>query len=212
MKRLLYLGTDPIPSFPEYTVIAYPVITIVPVSIDSSLEERITEMARSCTLSCFTGKNTVRVLFDRLPELAELLRDRCVSIGPGTTDALRRYGIEPCWQAKEFSQEGLMEGFSEYADRGCRIFYPRSALARPDLFRYWEERGVVCDSVIVYDTVSQKPLPVIDLAEVEEVFFTSPSTVRGFFAIYPEIPPNVIVRFQGRVTEKEFYRVRGGSI
>jgi len=64
-------------------------------------------------------------------------------------------------------------------------------------------RGVrhqVCD---LYQTVFQKPGPLPDLSKVDEIIFTSPSTIKGFIAAFGAIPTNKKLTCMGPITEEE---------
>jgi len=81
------------------------------------------------------------------------------------------------------------------------IFYPRSSLARKNLEHFLLHRHVrhqVCD---LYETVFQKPQPVPDLANIDEIIFTSPTTVRGFVEAFGSLPKDKNLTCIGPITE-----------
>ena len=57
----------------------------------------------------FTSSSTVENFFDPLPRaLLKRIRSQLISIGPVTTEALRRYGFKPAREAKVHTIEGLV--------------------------------------------------------------------------------------------------------
>ncbi len=82
------------------------------------------------------------------------------------------------------------------------VFYPRSSLARKNLEQFLQEKGIrhqVCD---LYQTEFQKPEPVPHLEEIDEIVFTSPSTVRGFIEVFGAVPRDKKLTCIGPVTEQ----------
>jgi len=56
-------------------------------------------------------------------------------------------------------------------------------------------------AIDLYRTVFQRPDPVPSLEEMEEIVFTSPSTVEAFLQIYGQIPKNIKITAIGPVTQ-----------
>jgi len=118
---------------------------------------------------------------------------------------LRAKGVEPIWQATEFTQEGVISSFQDKLTKNSYVLYPRSSLARPLLTRFLIEKNIPHETLDLYDTVCQEPLPKPSLSQIQEIVFTSPSTVEGFFKVFSKVPNGVEVSFQGPVTQKKFY-------
>src|SRR5271168_4113695 len=69
MRTILYLGTDPecfLHASPPCKLIHYPVIAIVPRSIDDPAIQKAYHALGRYTHLIFTSKNAVRVFFDHL--------------------------------------------------------------------------------------------------------------------------------------------------
>lgn len=207
-KKILYLGTSPSNFSSEEEVLHYPVIRLVPKSIQ---EERV----RFCLsrLSLFshcllTSKNSVEILWDLCLQLSlnptAYLQDKCISIGPMTSDALRRKKVEPILQSLESTQEGLIDSLQGIFMKEAYVLYPRSSLARSILSRYLAERGIAHEVLDLYDTVYQALDPKPSLDQIKEIVFTSPSTVEGFFKVFDKIPKGMRISFQGLVTQQFF--------
>ncbi len=205
MKRILYLGTDSGFVVEGCEVIHYPVIRLVPRIFSEEERIRYSEVLRSCSHCFFTSKNAVSIFFSTFPEAWEQLKKKSISIGPVTTKALQEKGISPLWEAVDFSQEGLIEEMQKHSWEGAYIFYPRSSLARPLLLNYLQNNKIACEVLDLYDTLPQMLTPVPCLEEIDEILFTSPSTIKAFFAIFPSIPDRIKTAFQGSVTKKAFF-------
>ena len=97
----------------------------------------------------------------------------------------------------------MIELLSRQDLRDAYILYPRSSLARKKLENFFIEREIryqVCD---LYETHFQKLEPVPHLADIHEIIFTSPTTVRGFLEIYGQLPRDKKLTCIGPVTEEE---------
>ncbi len=209
MKKILYLGTSLSNFSRRGEAVHYPVIKLVPKSIE---EERVLFCLKR--LDAFshclvTSKNSVEILWDLCHQLTldpiPCLQGKCICIGSITSGALRAKGVEPTWQSAESTQEGLIESFQGRVTKDAYVFYPRSSLARPLLTKYLKENSIPHETLDLYDTVYQEPLPKPCLSQIKEIVFTSPSTVEGFFKAFPSPPRGVVVSFQGPITQKKFY-------
>ena len=202
----LYLGTSLDFFSSDKKVIHYPVIRLIPKSIK---EEKVCSCLNKLTSFShvlFTSKNCVEILWDLCHQLSidpsASLQDKCISIGPSTSSILRSKGVEPLLEALESTQEGMIASL-EGVELKC-VFYPRSSLARSLLSNYLIEKNIPHELLDLYDTVYQEPAHKPSLEEIEEIVFTSPSTVDGFFKIFQKIPEGIKVSFQGPVTERCF--------
>jgi len=208
MKKVLYLGTDRNFSRANAEVVFYPVIKLVPRNIQEQEIEALLKRINDFTHCFLTSKNAVTILFAMFEEqginLAAVLQDKCVSIGPATSEALKQKEITALWEPEVSSQEGLIAEMRKRDLRAMSIFYPRSSAARTVFSNYLDLEGIAYEAFDLYDTVYQIPGPLPDLTEIEEIVFTSPSTVKGFFLIRSEIPEGKKCTFQGSITEEAF--------
>ncbi len=190
----LYLGTDP--SHTE-NLIHYPVIRIVAREILPHIWDDFPDY----THILFTSKNSVSLFFQKLS--SSIHDKQIIAIGQSTAARLRTYGMEPDFIAVEESQEGVIAVLKLQDLSDAYILYPRSSLARKNLEHFFIQRSIrhqICD---LYDTHLQKPEPIPDLSEVDEIIFTSPTTVRGFLAVFGQIPRDKKLTCIGKVTEEE---------
>jgi uroporphyrinogen-III synthase len=209
MKEILYLGTS-LRNFPrKEEAIHYPVIKLIPKNITDERVVICLKKIKSFSHFLFTSKNTVDILWDLCEKLSidpiSSLEGRSVSIGDFTTNALREKGVEPAWQSLDSTQEGLINLLQKVLLKESYVFYPRSSLARSLLLDFLIESNVKHEALDLYDTVYQAPDPKPILSQISEIFFSSPSTVEGFFKAFDAVPKGVSVSFQGPITRKKFF-------
>lgn len=189
----LYLGLDP-HQFPH--AIHYPVIRTELILSDALKEALL--LYPQFTHWIFTSKSCVRYWCS----VAKLNPATMIAIGEATADEIRLQGMEPL-VARSATQEGVIELLETLELEKTYIFYPHSKKARSCLTLYLQKRNVRFFSLDLYDTLFQRPEPVPVLDNVDEIIFTSPSTVEGFLRIFKEIPKDKKLSCIGPITERE---------
>lgn len=121
---------------------------------------------------------------------------KIIAIGEATAHAIRKRGGDPV-VAAQATQEGVIEMITD-----GYFFLPQSKRARPDLANHLKKRGISFFQLALYETHFQKLEPVPDLADFDEVVFTSPSTVEGFLRIYGTLPKKKKLTPIGPITEQ----------
>lgn len=205
MKTILYLGTDPT-SFESQGrsnghLVHYPVIKIVPRSLDHPEIRRAYEELERFTHLIFTSKNAVKVFFDsfRTP----LQNKTVIAIGKVTAAHLRMRGAQPQHVAENETQEGVVELLKTLPLQDAYFFLPRSSLSRPVIVHFFQEKKIRLHACDLYDTMIQCLEPKPDLDRIDEIVFTSPSTVRAFVNIFGALPKEKKLIAIGPVTEEE---------
>lgn len=155
------------------SVLHYPVIKIVPIPdvVLPALDEY--------SHIIFTSKSTVEIFFSFRPKVDHL---SFLTIGPSTSTALKEKGYASL-MAEEATQEGIMKLTIKLSIK--KVFLPCSSLARKDLAKFLSEQMIPHTVYYLYQTIFQIPFPPPDINDIEEIVFTSPSTVDGFLKIYP---------------------------
>lgn len=203
MKRVLYLGTSPVHYAGDGHLIHYPVIKIVPRSSDAPEIRAAFEQLAEYTHILFTSKNSVSVFFQHLQVCQKKLGEqKILAIGKVTEAHLLQRGVSVERTAEVETQEGITFELARLDLKDSYLFLPRSSLSRPKLTEYLEQnkiRYLACD---LYDTEFQKLEPVPDLAEIDEIVFTSPSTVKAFLSIYSELPKDKKLTAIGPITQE----------
>ena len=209
MKTILYLGTDPsqfISRRSDSRLIHFPVIKVVQRSLDNPDLKLAYEDLDQYTHLIFTSKNAVNVFFEHLSGLMKtsenLKLKTIVAIGTVTAEHLSYHGLFPQYIAHEETQEGIVQLLCQMDLKQAYFFLPRSSRSRPILTHFLKEnrfRYRICD---LYDTVAQIPGPKPDLKLIDEIVFTSPSTVEAFLEIFGALPKNKKLTAIGPITER----------
>lgn len=210
MKTLLYLGTDPTEFESRGRVdghlIHYPVIKIVPRSVDHPEIKAALDDLPAYTHLIFTSKNAVKVFFGMLASLQipidAIQSKTSIAIGEVTASHLRMRGLNPQHISSEETQEGVVKLLNQLSLEDAYVFLPRSSLSRPVLAQFFHERQIRMQACDLYDTVSQVIYPKPDLDHVDEIVFTSPSTVKAFMEIFGQLPKDKKCLAIGPITEQ----------
>jgi hydroxymethylbilane synthase len=187
--RLLYTGLEP-PEMRTKRLIHHPLIKTVP--LNPSFEG-----LKEATHVILTSKMAVTYFMERV-SLKEVQSKQFISVGKMTTEKLSSYGISAITTAHTESQEGIIELLKE--SKAC-IFWPHSTRSRPILLQFLEENGFSYTSCELYDTQFQCPAEPIDFDQIDEIFFSSSSTVDAFFSLFGPPPKNKKLLTQGSITE-----------
>ena len=204
MKTILYLGTDPTQFACQGHLIHYPVIKIVPRSIDDPEIRHAYNDLEQFTHFIFTSKNAVKVFCQHLAELKRSLNIHqiMIAIGEVTAAHLSKHGFIPHLISKEETQEGIVKMLDMIDLKEAYVFMPRSSISRPVLSNYFKERGIRYRTCDLYDTVTQCLDPKPDLDQIDEIVFTSPSTVRAYLEIFGKLPSGKKLFAIGPITEE----------
>lgn len=212
MKTILYLGTDPsqhILSPASARLIHYPVIKIVPRPINHPELIQAFSSMDEYTHLIFTSKNAVQVFFDNLTLLPDpipvsrLCLKKVIAIGKVTASYLAARGLPAHVVSSEETQEGVVELLSTMDLGDAYLFMPRSSLSRHILANFFEQRQLRFHACDLYHTVSCANNPKPDLDQVDEIVFTSPSTVRAYMEIFGNLPAAKKCVAIGPVTQAE---------
>ncbi len=132
----------------------------------------------------FTSVNGVRMMLDRLLAVGRDVRafagSRLASIGPGTTEELRRYTLVPDLQSAEARAESLADALAGQA-HGRRFLLPRANRGREVLAQRLAAAGGDVDTVVVYHSTDRVSMDAevirrFEEGEVDWVTVTSSAT------------------------------------
>jgi uroporphyrinogen III methyltransferase / synthase len=154
----------------------------------------------------FTSRHAVLYFLDRLKmkmNSVEALRSKMiVAIGKTTAEVLKSFGLDATWLPEEETAESMAKLLRNFPVKGKRFLIPRSDLARDLLVDALRKRGAFVEPVTVYRNICPK-IKKQDLGRIDEVVFTSPSTVKNFLKIHQDIPARIKVWALGPVTQAE---------
>lgn len=201
MKTILHLGLEPPPSQENTTIVFYPVIRIVPREKSASDIVSAVAALHSYNVIVFTSKTAVDLFFALLPNDTPLTRYTWIAVGTATTRRLKEKGIHTVSTATEETAEGVVALIDALSfPRDTHFLWPHSALARRVIPAALTSRGFPLTECILYDTQLHTPSPKPSLDGIDEILFTSPSSVNGFLLAYGALPHDKILRAIGPVT------------
>lgn len=210
-RRILFTGLSKERFFTNESYFHLPMIKILPMfnykKFDSYLEN-ITKF----DWIVFASRYGVEYFFKRLREVGfdsrTLGNIKITAIGNSTKNRLSDFGIRADLVPRNESSKGLVARFKKINLRGKKIFLPRSDISDKGLSSEFEKLGAEVTTSFAYRNVMPDNLPDLDLKLFDEIFFTSPSTVRNFKKRYGRVPRNIKVRCIGDVTKKEAKRCK----
>jgi len=185
---ILYLGLDPSRYPYRGKLLHYPVIRTE--KIVSAELHQAHLLWPQFTHVIFTSQTAVQYWTFRGPQIT-------IAIGKTTAQTLNHPLIAPT-----ATQEGVIALLETLDLKDAYIFIPRSKQSRSQLTQYLIEKRIRFFALDLYDTFPQKPLPIPNLDEIDEIVFTSPSTVQAFLQIYECLPKNKKLTAIGPVTQK----------
>lgn len=209
VKRILYLGLEPpLPAQGEH-IVHLPVIEIVPRPFaHPAITGFYTELG-SYTHAIFTSKSAVEIFFSYLPHFGygpkDLSKLTFAAVGKATAARLQQRGAERIMVAKMETAEGLCEELQPHISASDYFCWPHSALSREVVVQFLQAHGCRYKASIFYDTHFVRPPAVPALDDIDEIVFTSPSTIEGFRLLYNQIPWHKKLTTLGPVTEKRLF-------
>jgi uroporphyrinogen III methyltransferase/synthase len=192
-------------------VIHQPLISIDPIWPNEALVTEINKLNQYDWLF-FTSRYTVNFFFEALEKSDKDARVfaglKIASVGRVTSAALKMHGIIPDVQAVEESSAGLLNHFRENNTPVGKLLIPRSDIGLPVLPEGMRNLGWDVTTVSVYHNTYPENLIQLDLDNIPNIVFSSPSCVSNFLKLYKHFPPEKNYIFRGKETEKRFTRFR----
>jgi uroporphyrinogen-III synthase len=192
MKTILYVGIDPPKNSGRNRVVHCPLIETIARDPDAAeIKEAFQELPRY-THVIFTSKNTVRIFFSFLRHYSfnsEILKDKqMIAVGKMTAALIRQQGFQVAITAQEETSEGIVEELQQIFLEDAYIFWPHSSISRSVIADYFRKQGVKFQECLLYDTQFKRPEIMPDLSTIDEIVFTSPSTVDAYIHLFGSIP------------------------
>lgn len=189
------------------TVIHQPLINIEAILSNPELEVELNRLNTFDWLF-FTSRYTVNFFFEALERLGKDTRHlaglKIASVGRITSKELKIHGINPDVQATEESSVGLLKYFEENEISAGKVFLPRSDIGLPVLPEGLKKLGWEVKTVAVYHNTYPENLKTLDLTNIPNIVFSSPSCVTNFLRLYGSFPEGKNYIFRGKETEKRF--------
>lgn len=191
-------------------VIHQPLINIEAIWPNDVLENEINRLTNYDWLF-FTSRYTVNFFFEALEKLGKDARVlaglKIASVGRVTSAELKLHGIIPEIQATEESSAGLLKDFESNNIPAGKVFIPRSDIGLPVLPEGLRNMGWGVTTVSVYHNTFPENLTPLDLSNIPNIVFSSPSCVSNFLRLYGKFPEGKNYIFRGKETERRFVDV-----
>lgn len=156
----------------------------------------------------FTSRYTVEFIFESLFAMgmdARVFAEmKIASIGRTTSNALKAKGLIPELEPVNESSTGFLEFVDQVKLPASSIIIPRSVKALPIIPQGLKDRNWEVVTVELYDNFLPKNSEKKNLSLIDQVVFTSPSTVNNFLTVYGNFPKHLNYIFKGSETEKRY--------
>jgi len=201
---ILFTGTNPAQYQMLGDIVHHPMIRISKVKEIAGQIKNVINHLDEFDFILLTSRFAVKFFFDLLDEqnfmFSKFQSKKFVVIGKETARELQSYGIKPVLISELESSEGLLEEMIAKFDlKDKRILFPRSSLANPYLKNELHKLGVQVIEVTVYLNTKPKKKELPPCA-IDQVLFTSPSTVKNFLKDYGNIPTHWRILSRGPLT------------
>ena len=191
-------------------IIHQPLINIEAIWPNKALEAEINRLDYYDWLF-FTSRYTVNFFFEAMEKTGKDARHlaglRIASVGRVTSAELKLHGIIPEIQATEESSVGLLKDFETNNIPTGKVFIPRSDIGLPVLPDGLRKMGWKVTTVSVYHNTYPENLTALDLSNIPNIVFSSPSCVTNFLRLYGKFPEGKNYIFRGKETEKRFKEI-----
>ena len=198
--HVLYLGLRCPKNTKSHYYTHYPVIQIQKSSIEA-IREFCNQITQATHL-ILTSKTSVSILNELQCHLS--LKTHIIAVGKSTASAIQQIYANPIHIAQTETAEGvvqILEQLLANVDNPI-VFWPKSAQARPIISNFLKTKNISLHSCDFYNVLPYNPQKSIQLSQFDQIFFTSPSTVRSFFAIHHHIPEHIELLGIGPITSQ----------
>lgn len=203
--RILLPGTHPEKYHHLGTIIHRPFIKLVGIE-DYTAADVVLKNLAPYDWIVFTSTNGVKFFFERLNvvglDARTLASNKLAAIGDTTAEALREHGVLADMQPKLESSTGLLQEFDKLGVKGSKILLVKPEVGSPVLLKRLTAAGAEVEIVVVYRNIDIEPEPT-DFDYIDQILFTSASTVRAFIKRFETVPPGPKVYCLGQPTLDE---------
>ncbi len=203
--RILLPGTHPDKYRHLGIIIHRPLIKSVPLD-DYTQADKVLKRLNTFDWIVFTSTNGVEFFFQRLNAIGldtrALGTSKIAAIGKTTAEKLKTFGVLADMQPKLESSIGLLEEFKKISVKNKRILLVRPKIGSSMLLDGLADTKAAIEAVMVYRNVDIEPEET-DFDFIDQILFTSSSTIRAFLKIYGSVPGSIKVYCLGQPTLNE---------
>ncbi len=197
-KKRLYLGLES----PDSHNTHFPIIET---HLLAQNKEQFLQVEKATNL-IMTSKTAVRYFLQVAEEFqispTAYLEKSCFSVGKETTRLLEECGFQRICTATNETSDGVIEKMMSFDLQTALLFWPHSAKSSRKIPDYLHSINVQLVDCVLYDTTTKKHSSLPNIAEFDELFFSSPSCVTAYLELFGALPKNKTLLAQGPVTEK----------
>ncbi len=176
-------------------ILHFPLIEIIPVPQEELGPVDLSEISHII----FTSKTAVNLWYEYFG--ADNLQEKIlISVGKGTSREIEKKGLHVPYTAQEESAEGIVKLLEEVCVSCDKIFWPHAEGARRVISEYCRKMNINLTERILYKTITKKLESLPDLTSFEKIYFSSPSSVEAFFALFPNPPSHLAFETIGPIT------------
>jgi uroporphyrinogen III methyltransferase/synthase len=203
--RILLPGTHPDKYRHLGIIIHRPLIKSMPLE-DYRQADKVLKRLNIFDWIVFTSTNGVEFFFQRLNAVGLDTRSigtvKVAAIGKTTSEKLKTFGVLVDMQPKLESSTGLLEEFKKVSVKGKRILLVRPKAGSSMLLDDLADADAATEAVVVYRNVDIESEET-DFDFIDQILFTSGSTIRAFLKQYGSVPDGVKVCCLGQPTLNE---------
>ena len=203
--RILLPGTHPEKYRHLGIIVHRPLIKSVPLD-DYTQADKVLKGLNTFDWIVFTSTNGVEFFFQRLNAVGLDTRSlgtvKVAAIGQTTAEKLKTFGVLVDMQPKLESSIGLLDEFKKVSVKGKRLLLVRPKIGSSMLLNGLSDAEAAIEAVVVYRNIEIEPEET-DFDFIDQILFTSGSTIRAFLKRYNSIPVGVKVYCLGQPTLNE---------
>jgi uroporphyrinogen III methyltransferase/synthase len=201
--QILHLGNHPERYTHLGTIVHRQIIQCVE-SADSEQTNRTLRNTGQYDWVVFTSGNGVKFFFKKLYALGmdarAFSKTRFAAIGQATAERLLEFGIKADLCPADESSKGLLDEFAKIDVAGLAILLPQALVSSAELPEGLLKRGAKVEKLVVYQTID-KDIEDVDLDYIDQILFTSGSTVRAFVKKFGSVPKHIQALCLGSPTQ-----------
>lgn len=201
--RILLLGISSERYRELGTIIHRPIISCVPIEDNAPLAGAVNSI---CTYDwiVFTSANAIKYFFEALYanglDSRALGTTKIAAIGKATARSLGDHGLRADLCPETESSVGLIEEFGKIDISGQKVLLPQAEIATEVLPTGLVDMEADVSKVAAYKTVEVDPGDV-DFDYIDQILFTSGSSVQAFVNKFGKLPDNVKALCLGKPTQ-----------
>lgn len=200
--NVLVLGNHPEKYQHLGNIVHRRIIDCVPIEDYSEVDDVIKSIAEYDWI-VFTSVNGAKYFFERLniagSDTRLLASAKVAAIGRTTAGRLKEFGIISDLVPENESSAGLLEEFSKLDMSNKKVLLPQAEVSSKELPDGLLNMNADIKKITVYKTIDKDPGQ-IDFDFIDQILFTSGSTVRAFVKHSKEVPSHIKVYGLGQPT------------